>query len=297
MLRVLSTAYRFLSSHPLVKRSPMQALSNVVRWQAASLVWGGELVVPWIGGTRLVVQRGMVGATGNLYTGLHEFREMGFLLHFLRREDLFADVGANIGSYSVLAGGVIGARVVALEPVPETFARLVRNVSVNDMADRVRAIRVAASAESSTVRFTADLDAMNRALTDTETHPGKVEVVAAEPLDSLLAEAPTLMKIDVEGYEQAVLLGAQRVFADSRLKAIIIEVLQEQPCVSFGGRSVPRHLADQGWLPCVYDPLSRSLVPDDRKRLEGNLIMVRDLAEARDRVRRSQPFVALGITL
>jgi hypothetical protein len=37
-------------------------------------------------------------ATGNLYVGLHEFEEMAFLLHFLRRGDLFADVGANVGS-------------------------------------------------------------------------------------------------------------------------------------------------------------------------------------------------------
>jgi hypothetical protein len=46
---------------------------------------------------------GMTGATGNLYVGLHEFEEMAFLLHFLRPGDLFADVGANVGSYTILA--------------------------------------------------------------------------------------------------------------------------------------------------------------------------------------------------
>jgi hypothetical protein len=41
--------------------------------------------------------------SGNIYAGLHEFGDMAFVLHFLRAGDLFADVGANIGSYTVLA--------------------------------------------------------------------------------------------------------------------------------------------------------------------------------------------------
>jgi hypothetical protein len=40
----------------------------------------------------------MTGATQNLYCELHEYNDMAFLLHFLREEDSFADVGANIGS-------------------------------------------------------------------------------------------------------------------------------------------------------------------------------------------------------
>jgi hypothetical protein len=56
--------------------------------------------------------------TGNLYAGLHEFSEMGFLLHLLRQNDLFVDVGANLGSYTVLASAVCQARNIAFEPVP-----------------------------------------------------------------------------------------------------------------------------------------------------------------------------------
>jgi hypothetical protein len=36
--------------------------------------------------------------TGNIYCGLHEFADMGFVLHFLRPGDLFVDVGANIAA-------------------------------------------------------------------------------------------------------------------------------------------------------------------------------------------------------
>lgn len=47
----------------------------------------------------------MTGATGNWYCGLQEYEDMSFVLHALRPGDLFVDVGANIGSYSILAAG------------------------------------------------------------------------------------------------------------------------------------------------------------------------------------------------
>ena len=47
---------------------------------------------------------GMTGATGNVYCGLHEFEDMALVLHALRPRDLFVDVGANVGSYTVLGG-------------------------------------------------------------------------------------------------------------------------------------------------------------------------------------------------
>jgi len=44
-----------------------------------------------------VARPGETGVTGNIYTGLHEFSSMGYLLHVLREGDLFVDVGANVG--------------------------------------------------------------------------------------------------------------------------------------------------------------------------------------------------------
>jgi predicted RNA methylase len=77
----------------------------------------------------------MTGATGNIYAGLHDFHEMALLLHFLRPCDVFVDIGANVGAYSVLASGVVGAKTFAFEPVPQTFACLRDNVRMNDLQD------------------------------------------------------------------------------------------------------------------------------------------------------------------
>jgi hypothetical protein len=93
---------RFIRRHPLTRNAPVAAIVRFAGWQVASRM-RTEIVVDWIGGAKLAVRRGMTGATGNIYCGLHEFAEMGFLLHLLRPGDVFVDVGANVGSYTVLA--------------------------------------------------------------------------------------------------------------------------------------------------------------------------------------------------
>ncbi len=72
----------------------------------------------------------MSGATGNLGVGLHEFVDMAFVVHFLREGDLFLDIGANVGSFTVLAAGVARARSFAFEPIADTARDLRRNIAV-----------------------------------------------------------------------------------------------------------------------------------------------------------------------
>ena len=106
----------YIAGHPLTRDRKLRAFSRLLRWQVESRL-RHEVIVPWVEGTRLAARRGMAGATGNIYCGLHEFEDMAFVLHFLRPGDFFADVGANIGSYTVLASGVCKARTWRLNQI------------------------------------------------------------------------------------------------------------------------------------------------------------------------------------
>jgi hypothetical protein len=136
LLRRLALTARFFAAHPLTRDAPLKAWARFIDWQIKSRL-KEVVVVPWIGGQRLAAQRGMTGATGNIYAGLHEFAGMMLALHFLRQGDLFLDIGANVGSYSVLASGVCGARSWAFEPAPETVDSLRRNISINGLEELV----------------------------------------------------------------------------------------------------------------------------------------------------------------
>ena len=105
---------KFITDHPLNRGQKFKSLLRFVKWQIGSRCVPGVVGYDWINGSKFLVKRGETGLTGNIYTGLHEFADMVFLLHFLRDSDLFVDIGANVGSYTILACSAVGASQVAL---------------------------------------------------------------------------------------------------------------------------------------------------------------------------------------
>src|ERR1700730_19346905 len=157
----LLNTLQFITNHPLNKDHKIAAISRFIKWQSGSRLNPFPVIYPFIENSRLVIQRKMAGATGNIYCGLHEFNDMGFLLHVLRPEDIFFDVGANVGTYTILASGGVGARTLAFEPLPNTFKNLKRNVLVNDIADRVNLYNIAIGSQEDKLAFSASLDTEN----------------------------------------------------------------------------------------------------------------------------------------
>lgn len=220
-LAAIISIARFIASHPLTRDRKLAALLRFVRWQL-EIRLRSEIVVPWIGGTRLAVRRGMHGATGNIYCGLHDYTEMAFMLHLLRPGDLFADIGANVGSYTVLAAGVCGARVVAAEPDSISCAALSKNIAVNRLGARVSVEAVALGAAVGELAFTRGQDTTNHVVGPSDEGHQKVRQTTADLL--FAHETPLAMKLDVEGYEAAVLAGASATLANPGLKALIVEL-------------------------------------------------------------------------
>ena len=169
MASILPTL-QFIARHPLSSRRPLSAYWRYARWQIESRL-RDEVIFDWVAGSKLVARNGMTGATGNIYCGLHEFVDMAFLLHLLRPGDLFVDVGANIGSYTILASAVCGARSIAIEPDPGTVQSLNRNIEANSIGDRVTVIEAAVGAAAGTVCFTIGQDTTNRVATDIDVYP------------------------------------------------------------------------------------------------------------------------------
>ncbi len=197
-LRLFKTL-RFILAHPLARRRPLAALGRYARWQVESSL-RQSVEFEWVGGSRLLVRRGMTGATGNIYCGLHEFADMAFLLHLLRPGDLFVDVGANVGSYTILASAACGARVIAAEPDPVTMRDLRANVEANQASGRVELIEAALGAHGGAVSFTVGLDTVNHVGVGGALGTREVQL---RTLDGVVGGArPLLIKMDVEGYER-----------------------------------------------------------------------------------------------
>jgi len=136
----------------------------------------------------------------------------------LRPGDVYVDVGANIGHLAIEAALSVGnsGKVIAFEAHPRTADFLRQNILLNQL-DNIRVAQVAVGASFGWVGFTDNhSDDQNMVANN-----GQI-VVPLVTLDSLLKEeSPTLVKIDVEGFELFVLQGATALL--ERTKFIYFE--------------------------------------------------------------------------
>ena len=232
----------------------------------------------------------MSGATGNIYCGLHEFEDMALVLHALRPDDLLVDIGANVGSYTML-GGAAGAQVLAVEPIPDTFAWLKRNIAVNGLDARVVALNLGLGRDEGQLRFTRGLDTVNHVLEAGESADDVIEVPVCT-LDKVLeGRRPTLIKIDVEGYETEVLAGAGQALANPGLMAVIMELNGSGMRYGFDEMALHRDLLGRGFATYRYHPLERALEPlHGAQSGSGNTVYVRDAALLAERVRTARKY-------
>jgi FkbM family methyltransferase len=176
---------RHYLNHPLGRRDRLGTFMRIVRWQIGSRALGAAVAVPFINGTRLLISRSMHGATGNVYVGLMEFEDMTFALHLLRKGDMFLDVGANVGVYSILAAAQ-GAKVLSIEPVPATYEQLLDNIHLNRFQARIDAHHMGVGSEPGELRFSTQSGPTNHVLAPGESTDNAV-TVAVDTLDAIAA--------------------------------------------------------------------------------------------------------------
>lgn len=280
---------KHLLRHPLNRNHRMAAVSRFLRWQIANRILPVPYLMPFVDDTVLVMERGMTGATGNWYSGLHEEAEMAFVLHLLRAGDFFADIGANVGAYTVLAAGAVGARCISFEPIYDSFFNLKRNVRANRIDRLVTCHNVGLGEREEILCFTSSQDTTNHVADEADVRAGEVIDVPVRRLDAVLAgEVPTLIKIDVEGWEAHVLAGMQLTLADPRLKAVISETNQSaQRYIDSGIAQVFDIMTGCGFEPYSYNAIKRRLVAGVGAH---NTIFVRDLDFIQNRVLQAPRF-------
>lgn len=269
---------KFITNHPLNRGQRINSIIRFLKWQIGSRLVSGAIVYDWINDSKFLVKTGDTGLTGNIYTGLHDFSDMGYLLHVLRRSDLFVDVGANVGSYTILACSAIGAKGIAFEPVPATYLRLVQNMRLNNLDDKVILVNKGVGASKGSLRFTRDNDTTNHALANGEQCDNYVDVEVTLLDEYLKTESPSLVKIDVEGFETPVLSGAEKTLKKQSLHSVIMELNGSGDRYGYDESSILEMMNDYGFSTYSYNPISRTLVSLQGRNLRsGNTLFIRDI--------------------
>lgn len=292
-MRSLNT-FQFIVTHPLNSSRKLKSVWRFLQWQVGSRILPGPVAVDFVNGSRLLVKPGMTGATGSVYTGLHEFEDMAFVLHVLQKRDLFVDIGANVGSYTILAGKAVGASCLSIEPVPQTFTHLMDNINLNGIQDRVTAYNIALGRKEGKLKFTSTLDAINHVFSEGDDDLRAIEV-EVRTLDVIAAaQSPVLLKIDVEGFETDVIAGADKILSGDSLLAVIMELNGSGARYGYDEMKLHQRMSDYGFAPYTYDPFRRELLALKTKNsASGNTVYIRNLKEVLGRVRNS-PMVSIN---
>ena len=239
-------------AHPGNRGHETAALARAVRFQVRSRITGRPSPTP-IGHATILAERGFKASTKAVYGNPPDWAEMQAWRRILKPGDLFVDVGANVGAYTLWASDC-GANVIAVEPNAETAKRLRRNVTLNRF--EVEIAELALADQPGTLRMTSDLDSVNHFVADDQDGVD----VPVTTLDLLLGDRTAAgMKIDVEGAEELVLRGAPRALAEHRIPVIQLEWNDMSELTGMGTRgSLAKLLSTAGY---------RFMRPDDQGRL------------------------------
>lgn len=156
---------------------------------------------------------------------LDEPHERAFLAEHLGPGDVFVDIGANIGLYTVaLLAAVPGLTAVTFEPLDRLRQRQVANLAANGLTDRAIVHAEAVGPEGEMTLFESQ-NAGRSSLIAFDTASGG-RTVRVRPLTALLQARPAAIKIDVEGFEaEALMPYFDTTEAERWPRAVVIETL------------------------------------------------------------------------
>jgi FkbM family methyltransferase len=194
-------------------------------------------------GRRFVLNPGDFVQRDFFWFGEQDRMEPRVLARLLTSGSVLFDVGANFGYYAITLADALGqdCRVFAFEPFPSTYSHLRRHIELNALDDVIRAYPVALADKAGFARMAMDnRNSGAAALSDSD----GIERVEVSTLDNFCAahaiDRLDLLKVDVEGYEERLLIGGAETIA--RLSPLIFIELNP-PALARAGSTVDRVVA------------------------------------------------------
>jgi FkbM family methyltransferase len=204
---------------------------------------------------------------------------IAWLSRDLRPDDVFYDVGANIGTFTIFAGRRLGdaGRIIAFEPHIPNANSLIENIFLNGLEKQVQLVTAALTDREGYNRFnylsmsagTSTSQYGRHSYEGESFEPQFVELKHGCTVDGLCAakviEPPDLVKIDVDGLDFEVLNGMRGVLGSSKPpRAVQIELGTEStPKIMQLCRELGYELRERHWSEAGLDHIAQGHPPED----------------------------------
>lgn len=199
-----------------------------------NLMRSGPVDVAYQGASFRFYHQGSATERGALFNPDYNLDELDFLRQHTASGGVFLDVGANVGTFSLVMAHHVGSngKVVAIEPHPTTFARLAFNHAASKVP-QVRLVQAAAGPSDGELMIETDGDNLGASHVVTGAASAKAIKVPSLRLTRILDESGVSnvdgLKIDVEGFEDHVLMPFFKEAPPSLWpRAVVIEHLSQK---------------------------------------------------------------------
>ncbi len=265
----------YIWSHPGNASNRISAVVKFVGWQFYKRLTKKFIDIQLVPGIKLRCYPDSRSASAVLYCGLYDYHEMNFLLRYLRPEDSFIDVGANVGVYTLLAASIIqSGSIHSFEALPKNYERLRENLKLNQL-QQVHFHEIAVSDRRGQILLnTAEGDSMPFITTQATE---KTIRVSTDTLDHLLSDHPletlALGKMDIEGAEIFAFKGATSLLRAKHPPIWILEILDSTSHAEYQKQNVVNFLKEYGYNLYNYDTSTNQVSLVNLENKQGNNVL------------------------
>jgi FkbM family methyltransferase len=228
--------------HPSNKQNKFSAVSRIVWWKINQKLFKLSAVVEIEERIKCICYPDSSFGGLVVYTKLPEYFEMKMIQKVLKSNDVFVDVGASIGVFSLLASSIVKkGKVFAFEPSPKAANILKQNINLNEF-ENIEVLDKVVSDKSGFEYYQLE----NQSEIDhisTEKIGMRIESVT---LDSFLKQnnikQVKLVKIDVEGAEMKVLNGLKYYLSEKKVDLLMVEVNKKSKNYGYSSKDLFSYL-------------------------------------------------------
>ena len=253
MLKGLERKWGFLKTQDGFRQAPLLVTIRLISWVARCSLRKATVLHFRRWNVRMFLPPTWRGFGKYIFAFRENYEpELVHLERLLSPGDIFVDVGANMGIYTLVASRLVGeaGKVIAFEPSAQSFPLLRQNIALNGLTN-VLAFPTALSHETGRARLYHGPDPVCNSLGKDPSWGGDAEEVATDALDNALRKISIdrvdVIKMDVEGAEEWVLRGALKVLTSMR-PIVIFEINPGVcSCLGLSPHGVPKLLQSLGY--------------------------------------------------
>lgn len=226
LANLLFNKFRFFGSRKLYRSLSKTFLPKLV----------GKIFSPTIYGFDLVV--GPENSYDYYYLGFYEVGALNIFKNILNNDDVFIDVGANIGLMSFYASTIVGnnGKVIAFEPTKKYFDDLIAGIERNEFKNILPLKKGLGKEKGSFPIYFNNVCPSLIKTSETDTFEIIEIATLDDVLESLKINKVKLIKIDVEGFEIEVVKGGKKLFSGNNAPIVCIEYVKDQQMILENGK-------------------------------------------------------------